>query len=128
MRLAAFSTMLAIGIPLGSCGRPDDSYVWAELPHAISPSGWCVAYVQEAKAPSPSEWSAVLLDLDRGKCSATALEFRHAKVPLKIRWLDSTTLEIRYPKDVSPDWPCDDASEHLVECAGRSVRVVLLRI
>jgi len=127
VRPTSFLAILAIAIPLCSCSRSDDSYVWAELPHAISPSGWCVAYLQEAKQPPTSGWSAVLLDLDRGKCSATAVEFHQVSVPLKMQWLDPTTLEISYPKDVSPVWPCD-TSEHVVDCAGRRVRVVLLRI
>jgi hypothetical protein len=117
--------MFAMAIPLVSCSKSDDNYVWAELPHAISPSGWCVAYIQEAKTTPGSEWSAVLLDIDKGKCSAKAVEFHQVSVPLKMRWLDSTSLEISYPKDVSP--ACD-TPEQLVECAGRRVRVVLVRI
>ena len=121
-----FSPMLAIALLLLSCGRPDDSFEWAEKPHAISSSGWCVAYLQEAKQVSPPGWSAVLLDLDRGKCSATAVEFHQVSVPLKMQWRDPTTLEISFPKEVSPIWPCD-TSEHFVDCVGRRVHVVLLR-
>ena len=127
MRLRAFTAMLGIATAHVSCDRWDD-HVWAELPHAISPSGWCVAYIQTARESSPSAHSTVLLDLDRGTCCAIAVEFPDASVPLKMRWLDANTLEIRYPKEASPVWPCDDAAENVVECVGRSVRVVLLRI
>jgi len=119
--------MLALPLFLVSCGRPDDSFEWAEKPHAISSSGWCVAYVQEAKDASGSEWTAVLLDFDRGKCSGTAIQFQRIGLSLKMHWLDPTTLEVHYPKDVSPT--CDtDASEHFVECDGFRVRVVPSKI
>jgi hypothetical protein len=131
MRLHAFPTVLAIATTLVSCDE-DHSYIWADKPHSVSPSGWAVAYVQEAKEPSPAGWSAVLLDLRgsdrRSQCCATAIEFHQTSLPLKMQWLDPTTLEVRYPKDASPIWPCDDVSEHDVGCVGRNVRVVLVRI
>ena len=76
----------------------------------------------KAKDASGSEWSAVLLDFDRGKCSASAIEFQRRGLSLEMQWLDPTTLEIRYPKDVSPTCD-DDASEHFLECDGLRVRV-----
>ena len=128
MRPPSFLAVLVIAAPLISCDD-DDSFEWASKPHAISPSGWCVAYVQENTSPSSSGWSAVLLDLksaDRHQCCATAVEFHRTGVPLEMRWLDPTTLEVRYPKDISPYWPCD-VSEHVAQCIGRSVRVVLVQ-
>jgi hypothetical protein len=67
--------------------------------------------------------AAVLLDLDRGKGCATAIEFHRAGVPLKMQWLGPATLEIQYPKEVALTCS-DDAAEHVVECNGRRVRVV----
>jgi len=128
MRLRSHLALFGIAALFASCDEDDDSYEWRAKPHAVSPSGWCVAYVQEAKDPSLSGWSAVLLDLkgpDRGQCSATAVEFHRTGVPLEMRWLDPTTLEVRYPKGISPYWPCD-VLEHVAQCVGRSVRVVLV--
>ena len=127
VKLLSYFVVLAVPCLVTSC---DDDDIWAGKPHVTSPSGWCVAFVQENSSPSPSGWSAVLLDFRNShfrQCCHTAVEFRRAGVPLKMRWLDPTTLEIRYPQDTPLYWP-GEVSEHVAECVGRRVRVVLVKI
>ena len=113
-----------------SCDE-DYSYEWKWKPHATSPSGWCTAFVQENRTESPSGWSAVQLAIrgvDRSFCSGGAVDFPQAGVPVEMHWLDPTTLEVRYPKEIVPNLPCPYVPEHIVECAGRRVRVILVKI
>ena len=66
--------------------------------------------------------------VDGRHCSGGFVEFHRTGVPLEMHWLDSETLEVRYPKEIKPSWPCDDVSEHISECGGRRVRMVLVKI
>jgi hypothetical protein len=129
MRSLFYVAMLATATLLVSC-EEDYSFEWTSKPHATSPSGWCTAFVQENSSASPSGWSAVLLDfkgVSRPQCSGGAVDFQQSGIPIEMRWLDPTTLEVRYPKEVTPFWPCN-VSEHVVECDGRRVRVLLVKI
>ena len=122
MRPRSFFVLSAIAVLLASCDEDFGPSEWGALQHVISPSGWCIAYVQ---VDTKSGRTTVLLDLNRAKCgSAVAADFRQASVPLTMQWIDGTTLKISYPKDVSLVFPCD-AFEHIVKCTDRSVRVVL---
>ena len=114
-------TILAISaltLALAACDNTfhDFSYMWADKVHADSPSGAYVAYVQEDKTSS-----SVLIVFEGG--TAVAMEFDATHLPLKLRWLDSATLEVRYPKEVRPT--CDkDAVDHIVD----KVRVIPVQI
>jgi len=111
---------------LVSCDE-DDSFEWADKLHAVSPSGSYVAYVQEAKEPLPLGSSEVWVHFRENGGGAHVIGFRGTGVPLKLRWLGPTTLEVRYPKDVSP--LCDDdAVDHVVDCFGPKIRAVVVQI
>jgi hypothetical protein len=130
MRRLIYVAMSTIAIFVVSC-EEDYSYEWKWKPHATSPSGWCTAYVQKGISSSRPGWSAVELfiqGVDRRPCSGGAVDFRHTDVPVEMRWLDQTTLEVRYPKEITPSWPCPDVPEHVVECGGRRIRVLLVKI
>ena len=129
MRVYIAASMMAVAMVLGSCDDDEDSFVWASKPHAVSPEGWCVAYEQEDTSPSPTGSSAVWLNIKNTywrQCSHLAIQFRRTSVPLEMHWMDSTTLEIRYQKDVPVYWPCD-VSENIAECAGRKIRIVFVK-
>ena len=107
---------------LVACDDDEFSYVWADKVHAVSPSRAYVAYVQEEKSSSE-----VLISFHQNGCCAVAVQFPGTHLPLKLQWLDPTTLEIRYPKGTSPD--CADARDHdIVDCFGPKVRTVLVQI
>jgi hypothetical protein len=114
--------ILALTLLLAACDNTfhDFSYLWADKIHADSPSGAYVAYVREQKTSS-----SVLIAFEGG--SALAMKFDGTHLPLKLRWLDSTTLQVGYPKEVRPT--CDeDAVDHDVDCFGPKVRVLPVQI
>ena len=123
MRFHTRLRLLVVTLLLSACDERDDSFEWAAKPHAVSPSGWCVAYVQENPKPDPAGWSAVLLDLDQGRGSVVAVEFHQRGLPLEMRWLSPDTLEVRYPRTAQPSCPAY-AAERVVEFVGRRVHIV----
>jgi hypothetical protein len=109
-------------LALAACDNTfhDFSYECADKVHAESPSGSYVAYVQEAKTSS-----SVLIAFEGG--SAGAIEFSVTHLPVELQWLDSSTLQVRYPKEVRPT--CDeDSVDHVVDCFGPKVRVLPVQI
>jgi hypothetical protein len=112
----------ALTLALAACDNTfhDFSYMWADKVHADSPSGSCVAYVEEDTTSS-----SVLLVFQGG--SARTMEFSGTRLPIQLRWLDSSTLQIRYPKEIRPTCD-DDAVEHVVDCFGPKVRVIPVQI
>jgi hypothetical protein len=93
--------------------------------HVFSPSGSCVAWVQENKNLG---WTGVLINFQSG-CGHSVMEFDRTDIPIKLQWLNSTTLEIRYPKDVSPKCGHDESNQE-VDCfgLGPKIRVVMVQI
>jgi hypothetical protein len=88
--------------------------------HVPSPSGWCEAYVFDYE----QNYSQVALAFDGGKCGRGAVTAWADHVPLQLRWLDATTLEVRHPGGVRME---RNASGEVLQCGGphRRVRVVL---
>jgi hypothetical protein len=98
----------------------DFSYEWDHKIHADSPTGSYVAYVEEGQTST-----SVLIVFEGG--SALAMEFKGAHFPVELQWLDSFTLQIRYPKEIP--LTCDaDPADHVVDCSGAKVRVLPVQI
>ncbi len=123
--LAATALLLlsTAALVLYACFDRDDSFEWMTKPHAVSSSGWCVAYMQDNHKPAPASWSAVLLDLDQGRGCAVAMGFSQSGLPIEMRWLTPDTLEVRYPRTARPRCRAD-ANERVVELVGRRVHIV----
>jgi len=87
-----------------------------------SPAGWCVASVIVFDASPRSSNTQVLLSFDDGRCGSGAVSFDRANVPITVRWVDATTLEVSYPKDLVPE---RNASGEFLQCFDRRVHVIL---
>ena len=110
--LGAVATAGCDGSPVSA----DDS----ERLVVVSPAGWCKAYVADFDFGEGT--SQVLLSFDDGRCGSGAVSFRGRRVDLGLRWIDSTTLEVAYPRDVQPE---RNASGEVIQCLDRKVRVLL---
>src|SRR2546425_477025 len=118
---ARFS-VIAILATLLACSKSQPAFNTRELSHVASPAGWCVASVVVFDGSPASSNTQVLLSFDGGKCGSGAVSFDRADVPLELRWVDATTLEVRYPKDATP---VRNASGEFLQCFDRRVHVIL---
>src|SRR2546430_1962214 len=95
------AVLIVIAAALFACSK---SPPWKsrELQRVTSPAGWCVASVIVFDGSPHSSNTQVFLSFDGGKCGSGAVSFDRADVPLTLRWVDATTLEVAYPKDLVP--------------------------
>ena len=107
---------------LVSCSKAPPAFTTRESSRVISPAGWCVASIVEFNGTAGGGNTQVLLMFDEGKCGSGAVSFDRTGVPLQLRWVGATTLEVRYPKDASP---IRNASGEFLQCRDRKVHVIL---
>jgi hypothetical protein len=118
---ARFS-LFAIFVSLFACSKAPPAFTTREISHVASPAGGCVASVVVFDGSPGGSNTQVLLSFDGGKCGSGAVSFDRADVPLELRWLDATTLEVRHPKDATP---IRNASGEFLQCFDRKVHVIL---
>lgn len=106
-----------------ACSKEPPAFSTREHSSVESPSGWCVASIVDfgGRGKSGSN-TQVLLMFDGGKCSAGAVNFEGAGVPLELRWMDAATLEVRYPKGSKFT---RNGSGEILQCSDRKVHVIL---
>jgi protein involved in sex pheromone biosynthesis len=112
----------AVTLILAACDNTfhDFDYKWADKIHADSPSRSYVAYIRDEKTSS-----SLLIAFEGGE--AVAMRFNGIHLPLELQWLDSSTLQVRYPKEVRPTSD-EDAADHVVDCFGPKVRILPVQI
>jgi hypothetical protein len=115
------AVLIVIAAALFACSK-SPQWKTRELQRVTSPAGWCVASVIVFDGSSRSSNTQVFLSFDGGKCGSGAVSFDRADVPLTLRWVDATTLEVAYPKDLVPT---RNASGEFLQCFDRKVHVIL---
>ena len=123
--LARVVVVLSAGTLL-TCSKEPPAFSTRERSRVESPSGWCVASIVEFGGRDRSgSKTQVLLTFDGGNCSASAVSFEGAGVPLELHWIDAATLEVRYPKGSKFT---RNGSGELLQCSDRKVHVILLAV
>src|ERR1700694_5546719 len=108
-------------VVFAGCRRHAGDMTTREWSRVKSPEGWCEASVVEFDWPSRAN-TQILLAFDGGRCGAGAVTFDGSHSDLELRWSDATTLEVRYPKQLTPT---RNPSGEYIQCFDRKVHVIL---
>ena len=116
-------TALSIALGIGACSTSDDGYSpIEEYARVLSPDGEVSASVYHYDSPTGG-LTQVGLDFLGTGCGAGSAAWHEFDIGIEIRWIDPTTLEVRYPDGKPYN---HNASGDFLGCFDRGVRVVMV--